>query len=193
MDYYKIRYSICTFKIKLNQNSKLNSYKVSGIRGIIGQELMKRNCISDKDCGNCSFSSNCIPFNFYNMEIKNNISFLASNRVPPYIIICDDRREIINKGEEIIFQIIFFSNSIGLIPEVIRAVYNAGYDFGLYNNKFILEDVSNDCNKYIFKDNEFNLNNINYRFVSDYINNRLNISKETNYIKIVNSLRYKKN
>lgn len=193
MDYYNIRYSICNFKVKLDQNAKLNSYKVSGIRGIIGQELLNRHCVSDKNCKNCNFINYCVPFNFYNMPLKAEVTFIATDRVPPYVIICDDNRECINKGEEIIFQIIFFSDSISFIPEVIRSIRSAGQNYGLYNNKYTLIEVTNDCNEYIFNGEIIYLTNIKWRLLSEYIDNRLSISTDIDYIKIVNPLRYKKN
>lgn len=192
MDYYNIRYSICNFKMKLGQNSKLNYHKVSGIRGIIGQELLNRHCISDKNCKNCSFSNFCIPFNFYNMALKVEVPFTATDRVPPYVIICDDNRECIKKGEEIIFQIIFFSDSISFIPEVIRSIRSAGQNYGLYNNKYTLLEVTNDCNEYIFNGEIIDINNIKWRLLSEYIDNRLSISTDIDYLNIVNPLRYKK-
>lgn len=192
MDLYNIKYSICNFKIVFNEDSKLNYNKTSAIRGIIGQELISRHCINNKQCTECLFNYNCLPFNFFNMKLRHALEFLPSDRTPPYIIICDNNKNLIMKGEELQFSIIFFSNSISMIPEVIRSIAYAGSDLGLYNKTFDLKEVCNDRNEHIFKDNKLNINKIKYRYINQYIDNRLNISDNVSLIQIVSPIRFKK-
>lgn len=53
--------------------------------------------------------------------------------------------------------------------------------------------MDNDSNECIFNKGKMYLNNIKWRMLSEYIDNRLSISDEVNYMNIINPLRFKKN
>lgn len=82
--------------------------KNSGIRGIIGQELLKRHCIGNRKCGECDFTESCISYNFMNLKLKRQVDFLANDRIPPYIIICNDTSKEVKKNQSMEFFITFF-------------------------------------------------------------------------------------
>lgn len=189
---YNIKYSITHFTIKFQENSQLNIFKESAIRGIIGQILLKKFCIEDKDCKNCAFKDNCISNNFVGMKLKYKPSFLAEEYIPSYMIICDNEKTNFKAGEELNFSIVFLSQGIILIPEIIRAVISAGKILGLNKYKYTLKEVLNDRNDKLYFDNKLYMKNIKIRTVKDYIENRLEISDEITMIKIMRPFRFKK-
>lgn len=194
MKRYNIRYSICRFKICFNKDFIIPENKNSGIRGIIGQELLKRNCIGNRKCEECAFTESCISYNFMNLKLKRQVDFLANDRIPPYIIICNDTSKKVKKNQSMEFFITFFGDCITMIPEIIRSVNLAGKDFGLFNCPFTLKEVVNDEYDFIFNAGIYKLENIKCRIVEDYVNYRINsLDDDIFKFKIITPLRIKDN
>lgn len=189
---YNIKYSINHFTIQFEENAFLSTYKISALRGIIGNTLLKKFCIKNDNCKKCEFKDSCIASNFIEMKLKYRPEFAASDYMPSCVIVCDDEKRSFNIGENLSFTIISLCDSIVLISEIIRALSLAGRTIGLSGYKFNLQNVMNDREEYIICKNKLTLKNINVRRVSDYINNRLQISDEINMIKIMKPFRFKK-
>ena len=182
---YNIKYSINHFTIQFEEEAFLSTFKESAIRGVIGQTLLKKFCIKDGNCKNCEFKDRCISSNFIEMKLKYRADFSSSDYMPSFVFICDNENRSFNTGEKLSFSIISLCESIILLPEIIRAINLAGKSIGLSNFKYHLESVINDREEYVFFNNKLVLKNINIRKVSDYIENRLQISDEISMIKIL--------
>lgn len=190
---YNINYSIIKFDIKFLQDSKLNVNKQSAIRGIIGNTLINENCIMEPDkraCKDCLFNDKCIAQNIFSPKIKNGA---VEEGVSPFVIICDDKREFIKKGDIMSFAMIFFSNTISYIPILIRAIKSAGKTLGIERNKFKLISVFNDKQDEIYDGEIIKPQFVNIKYLQEYIDYRLSISNDISIIKIINPIRFKKN
>lgn len=193
---YHIKYSIIKINIEFTRQSKLNINKQSSIRGIIGNALIKENCIIDKNnrvCERCLLQDKCIAHNIFSPKVKLESNEIIEEQVSPFIIICDDKREKIEKNEILSYAMVFFGDTIAYIPTIIRAIIVAGNTIGLEKNNFNLISVLNDEGDEIFKDNIFSLDKVNIRTIKEYIENRLSISEEVSEIRIINPIRFKKN
>lgn len=190
---YDLKYSIIKLEIRFLEDSKLNINKQSAIRGIIGNTLINENCIMSRDkreCKECSLSNKCIAHNIFSPKIKMENS---EEGVSPFVIICDDKRERIEKGDTLTFSMIFFCDTVSYIPLIIRAVRRAGKTLGIEKNFFELINVFNDEEKLIYDGKRVNLTRVNVKIINDYINARLSVSNDVSIIKIINPIRYKKN
>lgn len=193
---YDIKYSIVKMDIRFKDNSKMNINKQSAIRGIIGNTLIDDNClmsINDRKCEDCFFNSRCISYNIFSPKIKSSSVGEIEENISPFIIICDDKREFIKKGEDITFAMIFFGDTIAFIPTIIRAVKKAGETLGLEGNLFELTKAANDKGEIIYNNDKFSFERINIRKINEYIENRLSISPDIERIEIISPIRFKKN
>lgn len=191
MEIYNINYSINHFTIEFTEKMTLGENKHSYIRGIIGQSLMKNNCISDCHCENCAGKNSCIVARFLEMKLKVDIGFSVAEYIPPFIIICDDNKSQYLKGDKLLFSIVFFADSIYLLPEIIRAISSINKFKDLYKNNINLVTVINDKKEEIYANGNLKLSRVKIRTVNEYIENRLAISEEVSYMKIINPVRYK--
>lgn len=192
---YDIKYSIIRFEVEFLKDSKLNSNKHSGIRGIIGNALINENCLvnsNNRNCNECVFRNRCLAYNIFSPKISSTSNNLEEN-ISPFIIICDDKRVFIREKDKLIFAIIFFGDTISYIPQVIRSVKVAGESLGLDNNLFRLKSVVNDINEDIYIKGISNYQRVNVRTIEEYIENRLSISKDISRIEIISPIRFKKN
>lgn len=191
---YHIKYSIIKFEIEFLKDSRLNINKHSAIRGIIGNTLMNENCLLDNNrpCNECIFRNKCLAYNIFSPKIASISNNLEEN-ISPFIIICDDKREVIPQKDKLTFAMIFFGDTISYIPEIIRVVKVAGESLGLENNLFKLKRVVNDKSEDIYFKGISNYKKVNVRTIEEYIENRLNISKDISRIEIISPIRFKKN
>lgn len=193
---YDIKYSIIKVDLRVLNDSKFNIKKQSAIRGIIGNILINENCLMSADirqCETCFINERCIANNIFSPKIKPLTNETIEESVSPFIVICDDKREFINKDEVLTFAMVFFGDTVAYIPTIIRAIKEAGKTIGLEKNLFELVKVFNDEEEIIYGDGKFNLSKINLKTVQEYINNRLSISSEVSRIEIINPIRFKKN
>lgn len=192
---YNIKYSIIRFEIKFLNNSKLNINKQSALRGVIGNTLINENCLFEKDnrkCEECYLNNKCLAYNIFSPKVKS-FNSNVDESISPFIIICDDKREFIEKNNKLTFAMIFFGDTVSYIPQIIRTVRNAGNDLGLEGNLFKLISVSNDKSEEIYCKDKFNIKKVNVRTIKEYIDNRLNISSDISRIEIISPIRFKKN
>lgn len=171
MNLLDISYVELFYNIQLKRKCMLPRYKTSALRGTIGNALLYRYCIGNKDCKTCSFEQNCIVHNIFNPKSSIDVPFLSSKGTssPGYVIECLDYRTEYSKGDILEFKITLFGRNIVYLSQFVYSFDNISYiGFGSTKESFRLLGVYNSTglpiyeNQYLYKENIVINNVLNY-------------------------------
>ncbi|MGL4848351.1 MAG: CRISPR system precrRNA processing endoribonuclease RAMP protein Cas6 [Clostridium sp.] len=191
---FNINYFRLNFNIEFLEKSKLNEFKGSAIRGIIGEGLLENNCIkNDRNCENCICHEDCIVKNVLYKKYKADISFIGEKEGAVFTSICDDKKEVYMKDDELKFTIILFGSGSAYIKQIIKGIEVVGKAKGMEKNKYKLKWVKNYKNESIYENGKIENENIKKENLKEYIKKRLQIDDELEYINIMSNIRFKKN
>ncbi|MGL4874832.1 MAG: CRISPR system precrRNA processing endoribonuclease RAMP protein Cas6 [Clostridium sp.] len=191
---FDINYFRLNFSIEFLEKSKLNEFKGSAIRGVIGEGLLENNCIkNDRSCEECICNEECIVRNVLYKKYKEDISFIGEKEGSVFTIICDDKKEIYKEKEELQFSMIIFGAGAAYIKQIIKAIERVGKTKGIEKNRYKIKWVKNYKNESIYENGKIENENIKVENVNEYIEKRLQIDDEIEYINIMSNIRFKKN
>ena len=181
-----IRFTQMRIKLLLPEACSLPSYKVSAIRGGLGQMLMAQNCIHDGACRECNFLSSCIVRNIMYSPFKIKPPSVTNEESMGYVIDCIDTRERYKAGDSFLVRFTLFGDTISYIMPVIYALTTLGYT-GLGKNKarFQIAEITNRYQKPVLRDGTINLKNVLIETVEQYVNERMDHRNvEGRYLKV---------
>ena len=177
-EYLQIRYVKLHFTLELLENGILPKYKVSALRGGMGQVLLMMYCAFDENCDICTFLSECTVRRIMYPEMTVRPFFMTKQGKDNegYIIECEDYRESFEVGDVFNFNLLLFGRTIVYFPQFLQAFCCLG-DIGLgtENILFRVSSVTNTDGELLYDGFENILYKEHYqtRIVSDYVNNRL--------------------
>lgn len=191
---FNISYTRLIFSISFEDDVKLGKHKESAIRGVLGHSLMDLNCIlnsENRNCEQCFFNGKCIASNIFSTSLKENVYFSDNNKICPFIIRCNNIKENLEYGESIKFSLLIFGDNCVFIPQIISAFCYAGRNYGLNNNIFSVDFVTNDVGDIIFNGRYIDNKYIIIRKVSEYIEAKSQMIDDILKLKIKNPIRFK--
>ncbi|GFR35919.1 hypothetical protein [Thermobrachium celere] len=121
---FDIKYIKLNFKIKFERCGKLPKYKMSALRGGMGQVLMKKFCIEEKpDCNNCLFNNRCAVVEILSPKMEVDLPFMKNVQTSylGLIIECTDFREDFFQDDVLEFSVILFNNLFNYGGHIIYA------------------------------------------------------------------------
>lgn len=169
-----IRFTQMRIKLLFLEACSLPTYKVSAIRGGLGQMLMSQNCIRDGNCHDCGFSTSCIVRNIMYAPFKIKPPSVTNEESMGYVIDCTDIREKYKEGDSLLVRFTLFGNTISYIMPVIYALTTLGYTgIGKDKAKFQIGEITNRYQKPILSDGTINLRNVLVETVGQYAEERM--------------------
>lgn len=193
---FDIKYMKLNFRIKFEKCGKLPKYKMSALRGGMGQVLMKKFCLEDKpNCNNCLLNERCAVNGILSPKIETNLPFMKNVQTSHsgLVIECIDFREEFFQEDILEFSVLLFNNIFNYGGHIIYA-FDALGKTGLGKNrlKFSLLEVLNEENKPIFKDGVLFKENIKPSTVLDYVQKRKRELSSIDGIEFILPLRFVK-
>lgn len=169
-----IRYTKLTFHLKFRSNTKLSQYKASAIRGGMGEQLLNRNCISNRKCEECDFESECIVRRTIYSKMKIKPEFMNVGDSVGYIVECVDERNEFGPWDILSFDLFIFGDTIAHAGQMIRAVIELGkVGLGTKRAQFVVRDILSMDSSQLFNDGEVDLSRIVVSTVAKYVEMRM--------------------
>lgn len=170
----EIRYQIYCFILRIKENSTLPVNKTSMFRGGIGEMLLRKYCLYNRDCENCGFKEACIVPNIFYHRFRIRPEFAQGKESEGYIIDCTDLRESFEVGDYLEFSLTLFGDVIVYISTIMDAVYMLGQaGVGTDNVHYDVVRIRNSDGEIIMKDNQVYLRNAAPLLLGDYIDKRM--------------------
>jgi hypothetical protein len=155
----KERLSIPYIKLKFNlifiENTMLPRYKVSALRGGMGEMLLQSNCIRDRECRNCPYVRACIVRKTVYTDMKKKPAFMTGDDSIGYLIECENYQVKIHAGDRVSFTLTLFGESLVYFNQYLQAFYQLGLQgIGKEHSKYQIESVWNHKNQPIVQGNQ---------------------------------------
>lgn len=174
MENLDVRFLKLSFKLKFTQSGELPQYKVSTIRGGIGEMLLNENCIYDRNCKECSFAGECVVQKIFYHPLKIVPEYVQEKSNMGYLYECKDFRTKVQKGDNLRFSMLLMGDVIIHAPQILRALKQFGEKgFGVNEVKFVVERVENHRREVVCDENGVYNHNFNPDKVLDYVENRM--------------------
>lgn len=169
-----IRYVKLHFVLEMLEDTKLPLQKASMLRGGMGEMLLQSCCISNRDCEECSFESECIVRRIMYSKMEIQPAFMSAGDSVGYVIECDNYMTDFKKGDRFEFRILLIGKTIVYFSQILEAFYRLGLSgIGKENARFRVAEVLNSRKEPIlFKDN-IQMGRLKVETVGEYIIYRL--------------------
>lgn len=191
-NHMQIRYLKLFVTIRFIEDSNLPKYKVSMIRGGIGEMLLRAYCIYDRNCEECSFQEECIVQRIYYHHLKIVPDYVQGKESLGYLYECNDYRTNFHKGDTLTFSIILFGDVVIYASTIIQAIYRLGM-FGIGSGcvPFQVDTIKNQRKEQILQDGCLYIDRLKPDQIQDYIKNRIQQEKEAKKVKFLMPLTLK--
>lgn len=175
MEPFNISYLQLTFVIKMREACTLPRAKASMLRGGIGDMLLKKYCLKNGACEDCSYHEDCLVQKIMYSSFSKAPSFMEKNASLGYIVYCDDYGEAYNQNDEISFDLILFGHEVAYIGVLTDAVTSLA-EIGLsdWHHKFkVLQILGRTGHDIRGSDGDLDPEECEPRLLDDYIEHRL--------------------
>lgn len=180
-----IRFTKLRISLQMEENCTLPKYKVSAIRGGMGQMLLSQNCIRDRNCGSCDFASSCIVRNIMYARYKARPPFAVGGESMGYVIDCFDMRTEYKSGDSLFLDFFLFGDTIAYVMPVIYALSSLGYvGLGKERAPFRVAEVTNRRRKPILWGGDVNIGNVLVETLGQYVRERMRSSPEGGHLTV---------
>lgn len=174
---WKIRFTKLLFRVQMVERCELPEYKVSALRGGMGQMLLSQNCINNdyiNHCEDCGYNNSCLVQKIMYAPFKLEPQMNMPTNSLGYIIDCLDMRTHYNKGDILEFEITLFGDTISLVMPVIYAITSLGaVGIGKNHAGFQLVSIKNRKEIPILYQGSISLNNLLLEQLQDYVEERM--------------------
>ena len=167
----KVRFIRLRFTLAFLDDSILPKNKVSAIRGGMGEMLLRMNCVRDRQCETCDFTTECIVQRIMYPTLIKKPEFMTSDGSIGYILECEDHRNTFKAGEKLDFYLILFGKTIAHFNQFYQAFTVLGEQDGLgkHHAKFQITMVRNTEGMPIVIGNSINMDRYVIHSLYDHI------------------------
>lgn len=159
--------------LQILEDTFLPQFKESAIRGGIGQSLLESYCVKRRDCDTCPGRLGCVYANIMYSNFLIKPSFVTIGESISFVLTCNDRREMLVKGDILEFTMTLFGGTFRYFYQIMQAIADFGKKgLGKYNVKFSLDAIKNRKGQMIYDNGNIIKNNINVESLKDYIAER---------------------
>lgn len=139
--HFEIPYIRLFFIAELLEDTILPETKAAALRGGMGMMLLRQNCVTDQNCGQCCFRESCVVTHTFYSHMTKQPPYVTKAGSVGYLIECRDRRTEYREGRIKLLKIICKKNamiqisdsmleslgerSIGMSPALIEGALNA--------------------------------------------------------------------
>ncbi len=169
------------FVLMITDNTNLPANKASALRGGMGEMLLRVNCISNRDCENCKFESECIVRRVMYSKMRIQPDFMSSGDSVGYVINCENYKEEFHKGDTLEFDMLLFGRMVVYFGQIIQAFQYLGYvGIGKEHSHFQIVEVTNSKRERILEENNIYMSRLELMSIADYVSYRKSKLKKAN-------------
>ena len=169
-----IRYLKLHFILRFPEESYVYRHKPSALRGGLGNILIEKYCLRDRNCKKCDFKNDCLVQQILYGKFRIKPPSVTEGESIGYVIECEDYREVIPARGILRFQILLFGNTINYWRMIVEAFANLGeVGFCQDKAKYYLLEVTNTTGDFIFKHGKYYPREVIVHTVKEYVEYRL--------------------
>lgn len=192
---FSIRYVKLKFTLTATADALMPKHKTSGLRGGMGEMLLRQNCIRDRNCEACDFKNDCIVRQAMYPRMDIQPTFMKGNDGSGYIISCENNREIFHQGDSFDFYLTLFGKQIAAFSLLLGAFYALGQN-GIGKDKatFEITAITNEKKEKVMDGYDIYLQNLGIRRLYEYVQYResmINITSDHATLKLTSPLSVK--
>ena len=192
----EIQYIKLHFSLVMEEETTLPKYKVSALRGGMGEVLLRKNCIEDRNCEKCRFEEECIVRRMMYSKMKIQPKFMSQGDSVGYVIECEDYRDQFREGDTLRFNLILFGRNAVYFNQYLDACYTLGrVGLGSERGRYTIASISNTKGEAILNGYDVDMAKYRLQTVEDYIAYRMdglkNVGDEPRCIKLQSPLSLK--
>lgn len=168
--FFDTRYIKLHFTLLFPENCKVPKYKVSAIRGGMGEMLLRANCIRDRKCEACDFVSECIVQRTMYSKFEYKPEYVTTGESIGYVLECEDYREELAAGDVVSFNLILFGKTIVYFSQYMQALYSLGVQgLGKEQANFVIVSVTNSLGEELLEDGNIYMPRYQVMRIADYV------------------------
>lgn len=172
---FDIPYIKLEFYAEMLKDTILPENKVSALRGGMGQMLLRQNCVSDRNCEACMFRKSCPVTHTLYTYMENKPDYVTGKESVGYLIECDDKTEVFEKGDRLVFRLTLFGDSIVYFNIYLQAFCHLGMNgLGRSRSRFGIAEIRNMQGEKIVSGNRVDMKKFKVCMLSDYVIARKN-------------------
>lgn len=173
MTWMDIPYITLTFCLRFYQRVAVPENKVSALRGGLGEMLLRKNCIADRDCEACRFQDNCMVWNAFYTPMRLKPGYVTGKESLGYLIECDNLDTLMDEGHGFVFRLKLFGRNIPLSAQYLDAFWRLGQcGLGKEQAKFEIAAVYTEEEQLLLDDTEIHMEHFRVHTVGEYIRKR---------------------
>lgn len=170
----KAHYIKLSITVELAENTILPEHKVSALRGGIGEMLLRANCIQDRECEKCYFSSECIIQHTMYSQFEKKPRFVTTGESVGYVIECENYQEKFMEGDNLEFQLLLFGKTVVYFNLFLQAIHMLGMNgLGRNASHFHIINIGNIDGEPILDGMNIHMEKYQVKQLKDYVENRL--------------------
>ena len=173
VSWLEIPYITLTFCLRFLKPSEVPEQKVSALRGGLGEMLLRKNCVADRNCDECRFQDSCIVWNAFYTPMRFKPAYMTGKESLGYLIECDNQETDMDPRHGFVFRLKLFGRNIALFSQYLDAFWQLGQaGIGKDHARFEIAAVLSEDESMILDENQIHMENFRIRTVGDYISQR---------------------
>ena len=166
----KIRYVDLEVTLLFPESASVPRYKVSALRGGMGQVLLGQHCIRDENCEACDFAAECLIQRTLYSQYEIQPPFARKGNSIGYVIECGDSREQIPADGTMIFHLLLFGKTHCPCLRIPAGVLLAGEKgTGKDAARYEILNVSGSRGKSLIRNGAFCAQNLEIDQIGNYV------------------------
>lgn len=172
----EVHYIKLHFTLEMEEDVILPENKGSALRGGIGEMLLRANCIQNRECEKCHFSSECIIQHTLYSKFEKKPSFVTTGESIGYVIECEDYRKKFTAGDTLKFQLLLLGKTVVYFNLFLQAIHTLGMNgLGTNAGHFHILHIANNSGEHILDNVNIYMEKYRVEKIKDYVQNRLEI------------------
>lgn len=170
---FNIPYIKLRIDIEILNDTIFPATKVSALRGGLGEMILQRYCVSDRNCNTCKFKRTCVAEHTFYSFMEKKPAYLTGRGSIGYLIECYDYREYYSKGSRMKFYLILFGESIGYFDVYFQAFCELGKKgIGKHKAIYRITDIINEKGEVVVHKDRKHMDRYNEKILLNYIQDR---------------------
>lgn len=171
--HFEIPYIRLFFIAELLEDTILPETKAAALRGGMGMMLLRQNCVTDQNCGQCSFRESCVVTHTFYSHMTKQPPYVTKAGSVGYLIECRDRRTEYREGSSFSFILTLFGESVVFFNLYLQAFYQLGMaGLGKHHSRFRIREVLNTRRERLVWGDQVDMRRYEIRTMRDYITYR---------------------
>ena len=169
-----IPYTTLTFCLRFHKPVEVPEHKASALRGGLGEMLLQKNCVADRDCEMCRFQESCIVWNAFYTPMRFKPEYMTGKESLGYLIECDNLETSMDAGHGFAFRLKLFGRNIALFSQYLDAFWQLGQiGFGKKHARFEIAAVITEMDDMLLDEDGIHMDKFKICTVGDYVDMRM--------------------